>query len=267
MKFNLLDFNAKFYIADKLGTYNNEAITQQMDKDLDTQAMKDMVETFDPKVHSINCFFTFFIINEHKLIIDKLCHSHAFKMAFSGYCNDTTGKLQFAGYQNKEFYEFCLFLTEHNLWPDKTDVKNRLIQSRGFISRNLINFVRMGVRKISKGRFCKPYDSSVYTKPVRGYRLIINELHKAGRQDLIDVCLLNSKSSLKESIYPMVLRTIADIGPEKIMNLGAEQAITEAMRIYYKERFRIGFFKKLIKVYIPKTIEVVLVFTRLFKTK
>lgn len=267
MKFNLLDFNVKFYIGDKLSRFTDKDIEAQMDTDLDTQEMKDMVETFDPKVHSINCFFTFFVINEHKLIADKLYHNATFRMAFSGYCDDTTGKLLFAGYQNKEFYEFCLFLTEHDLWPDKTDVKNRLIQSRGFISRNLINLARMGVRKISKGRFCKPYDSSVYTKPVRGYRLIIDELHKAGRQDLIDICLLNSKSSLKESIYPMVLRTIADIGPENIMNLGAEQAITEALRIYYKERFRMSFLKKLIKVYIPKIIEIIFVFTRLFKTK
>jgi hypothetical protein len=267
MKFNLLDFNLKFYIGDKLSKFSNDDIIEQMDKDLDTQEMKDMVEAFDPKVHSINCFFTFFLINEHKNIIDKLYYNETFRMAFSGYCDDTTGNLQFAGYQNKEFYEFCLFLTEHDLWPDKTDVKNRLIQNRGFITRHFVNFVRMGVYKMSKGRFCKAYDSSAYTKPVRGYRLIIDELHKAGRQDLIDVCLNNSKSSLKESIYPLVLRTIADIGPEKIMNLGAEQAITEAIRIYYKERFRMGFIKKLIKVYIPKIIEFVFVFTRLFKTK
>lgn len=267
MKFNLLDFNLKFYIGDKLSSYTNDDITEQMINDLDTQEMIAMVETFDPKVHSINCFFTFFVINEHKLIADKLFYNETFRMAYSGYLDKQNEKIQFAGYQNKEFYEFCLFLTEHNLWPDKSDVKNRLIQSRGFITRNLINFVRMGVCKISKGRFCKPYESSVWTKPVRGYRLIINELHKAGRQDLIDVCLLNSKSSLKESIYPMVLRTIADIGPDKIMNLGAEKSIGEAIQIYYKERFRMSFIKKLIRVYIPKTIDFVFVFTRLFKTK
>lgn len=267
MKFNLQDFNLYFLIGDKFSKFTNDDIIRQMEMDLDKEEMFDMVMTLDPKVHSINSFFTFFLINEHSKFIDKLNGNEAFRMAFAGYCDDAGENLLFAGYQKKDFYEFCEFVTEHDLWPDKTDVRNRRIQSRGFISRNVVNYARKGVCKISKGRFCKPYDSSILSKPVRGFRLIVDELHKAGRQDLIDVCLLNSKSTLKESIYPMVLRTIADCDPQRLMNMGGDKAVKEAIKIYYRDKFKLTFIQKLIRIYIPKLIGVIFVFTKLFKPK
>lgn len=266
MKFNILDFNLNFYLGEKLSGFKNEDIIKKQEADLDKPEMQQLIDSMDSKIQSINCFFTFFVINEHKLIVDKLYHNETFRMAYSGYCDDETKKILFPGYQNKEFYEFCKFVTEHNLWADETDIKNRIIQSRGFISRNFVRFSRKAVHFISRGKYCKPYDKSVF-KPIRGYRNIIEELNKAGRQDLIDVCIHNSKSQLKESIFPMVLRTIADIGPEHLMNIGAENSIKIAMDIYYKDRYRFGFTKRLVRVYIPKMVGVALVFSRLFKGK
>lgn len=232
---------------------------------LDDDEMFRMTTELDVKVHSINAFFTFFFVNDHSIdnikktgFSDILWYDIDARTLYAGCL--TNEQRSFCGVQSKEFYPLCEFITHHDLWPDSIDIKindRRKIKSR--FKKTLIVLTRKVISKITRGKlFSTPY-SELMARRKRGYATLIDELVKHDRQDLIDLC---EKYDGKE-MFPLVLRSVAECDPHRLMSMSADESIRYAMEKFYPNKYRRGLIEKFKTIYIPRTIEFALLMAAL----
>lgn len=224
---------------------------------LDNEEVFNMTISLDPKVHSINAFLTFFFIHDHHS--DKKSNTGFSKLLwtdensrilYAGSQKD--GQLIHCGFQSKEFYPLSEFITQHDLWPNIEDIQlKRAATIKGRCFSPFKKLLRMMVRILSAGRFFKPAGNVSNGKQPRGYSSILEALKTHGRHDLIDLCEKHSRSVVGDSLFPMVLRSVAENNPQRLMEVGADNAIILAMETFYSGRYK----RNVLQRYIPKLKE------------
>lgn len=236
---------------------------------LDQEYYMDLTCNLDPRIHSINAFFTFFLIHDHSIdnirgtgYSDLLWSSIDARTLYAG--SLTESKRSFCGVQSKEFYPLSEFITINDLWPDKTDIRikdKKTLRSR--LSKPFIILGRKVINKLTRGwLFATPY-KEILSRRRRGYATLMDELVKQDRQDLIALC---EKYSAK-SIFPLILRSVADCDPHRLMNMSADESIRYAMQIFYKHKYRMNIFEKFKNVYIPRVYEFAVIMSALHAKK
>ncbi|WP_372821381.1 hypothetical protein ACCE15_19145 [Pseudomonas parafulva] len=214
-------------------TYENETIRQ-------------LTNTFDPAVHSINAFFTLFFVHDHCYDRNKdlgfceiLWRSEDARVIYAGASEiGDEREMLHCGFQSKEFYPLSLFMTEHDLWPDASDVrlqKDRKLKGR--LTRPIRKLLRRAIAMLSNGRFCStPYVEK--GKPVRGYKNLLSTLQKHGREDLIELCEKYNEGSTGAVVFPLALRAIADYRAKRLMSLSADESLRLGMEAFYKGKYK-----------------------------
>jgi hypothetical protein len=224
---------------------------------LDVDEYMNQTLSLDPRIHSMNAFFTFFFIHDHCIdnsrnlgFSDLLWNDEDTRVLYAGFITESTRS--FCGLQSKEFYPLCEFITNHNLWPDHSDIRVRKSKTlKGKIAKPFIKALRTGVKFITKGKLCsRPYDE-LLNKEVRGYKLIMNKIIGHQRIDLIDLC---EKYNAKQT-FPNVLRSVAECTPEKIMSVAADESLLLAMEKFYSNKYKKNILERIRDSYIPRTIE------------
>lgn len=212
----------------------------------ENEQIKELTKSFDPAVHSINAFFTLFFVHDH--CYDKRKHlgfceilwrSEDARVVYAGTSETGDGReMLHCGFQSKEFYPLSLFMTEHDLWPDHSDIRLQKDKKlKGRLSRPLRKVLRKAIALLSKGRFCStPYVDK--GKPVRGYKHLLEILEKHDRQDLIELCKKYSAGRFGEIAFPLALRSVAQYRPKRLMELSADDSLRLGMEAFYRGKYR-----------------------------
>lgn len=224
---------------------------------LDNDEVMKQTFTLEPKVHSINSFFTFFLNHDHCIdntrnlgFSDLLWSDEDARLLYAGSISESMRS--FCGMQSKEFYSLSEFITNNNLWPDHSDI--RIKNSRRLKWRLLKPFIkclRTGVKFLSRGKLCSvPYDQLINVE-CRGYRVLMRELARHQRNDLIALC----EKYHADKTFPIIFRSVAECRPEKIMRITADESIILAMEKFYSNTYRKNILERVRKNYLPRTIE------------
>ncbi|HEQ2037070.1 TPA: hypothetical protein VEP96_004813 [Pseudomonas aeruginosa] len=268
--FNALYYKQEISFKQQFGfirkVKNNAELIDEL---LENETLLNLTISLDPRIHSMNSFFTFFLVHDHSLdklrnigFSDLLWIDENSRLIYAGSLKEE--ERSFCGVQSKEFYSLCEFITEHNLWPDRSDLRKKHSRTiKGKVARPFKNSLRTLLRKATFGWLCKASYDDLIKGEVRGYKTILNALKTHHRQDLIDLCEKYSASST----FPLVLRSVAEVGPEKIMSLTADESILYAMEKFYSHKYKMNIFVKTKKVYIPKAVEVINVFSNILVKK
>lgn len=212
----------------------------------ENEQIRELTQTFDPSIHSINAFFTLFFVHDHCFDRSKelgfceiLWRSEDARVIYAGTSEvGDDREMLHCGFQSKEFYPLSVFMTEHDLWPDHSDIrlqKDKKIKGR--LTRPIRKLIRKVIFVCSIGRFCStPYVDK--GKPVRGYKHLLETLEKHDRQDLIELCKKYATGRFGEVIFPLALRSVADYRPKRLMSLSADDSLRLGIEAFYKGKYK-----------------------------